>query len=128
MLEDVPLSPVGTPPCRMTSVADRFCVCERVSSGWGGALVVFSGGSAFNEASNLLKGYQELSVTHVLPVSDDGGSSAEVIRALGGPAVGDIRSRCLRLAEESSRESVAVKDLLAHRIGKDCPKDAKLEW
>ena len=27
-------------------------------------------------------------VAHVLPVSDDGGSTAEIVRVLGGPAVG----------------------------------------
>ncbi len=43
-------------------------------------------------------------VAHVLPVSDDGGSTAEVVRVLGGPAVGDIRSRCLRLADDSDTE------------------------
>lgn len=43
-------------------------------------------------------------VVHVLPVSDDGGSTAEIVRVLGGPAVGDIRSRCLRLADDSNEE------------------------
>lgn len=43
-------------------------------------------------------------VTYVLPVSDDGGSTAEIVRVLGGPAVGDIRSRCLRLADASDEE------------------------
>ena len=43
-------------------------------------------------------------VTHVLPVSDDGGSTAEIVRVLGGPAVGDIRSRGLRLADDSDDE------------------------
>ncbi len=43
-------------------------------------------------------------VAYVLPVSDDGGSTAEVVRVLGGPAVGDIRSRCLRLADDSDEE------------------------
>lgn len=43
-------------------------------------------------------------VSHILPVSDDGGSTAEIVRVLGGPAVGDIRSRCLRLADDSDAE------------------------
>ena len=37
-------------------------------------------------------------------MSDDGGSTAEIVRVLGGPAVGDIRSRCLRLADDSNTE------------------------
>ena len=48
-------------------------------------------------------------MSHVLPVSDDGGSTAEIVRVLGGPAVGDIRSRCLRLADEHNAEARAVK-------------------
>lgn len=43
-------------------------------------------------------------VSHVLPVSDDGGSTAEIVRVIGGPAVGDIRSRCLRLADDRDEE------------------------
>ena len=55
-------------------------------------------------------------IAHVLPVSDDGGSTAEIVRVLGGPAVGDIRSRCLRLSDVSSPEVAAVKTLLQHRL------------
>ena len=44
----------------------------------------------------------------MLPVSDDGGSTAEIVRVLGGPAVGDIRSRCLRLADDSNTEVTAA--------------------
>jgi hypothetical protein len=53
-------------------------------------------------------------VTHVLPVSDDGGSTAEIVRVIGGPAVGDIRSRCLRLADDSDPE---VRNMGAHPAG-----------
>lgn len=66
-------------------------------------------------------------VAHVLPVSDDGGSTAEIVRVLGGPAVGDIRSRCLRLADDSTSEAVAVKRLLGHRLPLDSPQ-AKSKW
>ena len=68
------------------------------------------------------------SVTHVLPVSDDGGSTSEIIRVSGGPAVGDIRSRCLRLSDESTREAIAVKGLLAHRLHPTDEELAKNEW
>ncbi|GJR44943.1 maternal effect embryo arrest 18 [Tanacetum coccineum] len=57
------------------------------------SLLVFSGGTAFNGVVEELKKLTT-SVAHVLPVSDDGGS---------GPAVGDIRSRCLRLSDQSLR-------------------------
>jgi len=67
-------------------------------------------------------------VSHVLPVSDDGGSTAEIVRVLGGPAVGDIRSRCLRLSDASTAEARAVKRLLGHRLQSDDNELAKREW
>jgi 2-phospho-L-lactate transferase/gluconeogenesis factor (CofD/UPF0052 family) len=66
-------------------------------------------------------------VAHVLPVSDDGGSTAEIVRVLGGPAVGDIRSRCLRLSDESTSEALAVRRLLGHRLPIDAHQ-AKKDW
>eukprot|EP00798_Chlamydomonas_sp_ICE-L_P029140 gene29140-32358_t len=70
------------------------------------SLVVFSGGTAFNMVASELRGLTS-KVAYVLPVSDDGGSTAEIVRVLGGPAVGDIRSRCLRLADDSDEEAKA---------------------
>jgi cathepsin L len=64
---------------------------------------VFSGGTAFNSLAGHLR-QLTTRVAHVLPVSDDGGSTAEIVRVLGGPAVGDIRSRCLRLADDQGSE------------------------
>eukprot|EP00968_Pinguiococcus_pyrenoidosus_P017048 scaffold1659_cov255-Pinguiococcus_pyrenoidosus.AAC.47 len=61
------------------------------------AITVFGGGTAANAYVAELATWTPR-VTHVLPVSDDGGSSAEIKRVLGGPAIGDIRSRLLRLA------------------------------
>ena len=89
-------------------------------------LVIFTGGTGFNSLCAELKRYTT-HVAHVLPVSDDGGSTAEIVRVLGGPAVGDIRSRCLRLADESNDEACAVKALLGHRLPAD-PAAAKAEW
>ncbi|CAN6863819.1 unnamed protein product [Brassica oleracea] len=63
------------------------------------SLIVFSGGTGFNGVVEELKKITTR-VAHVLPVSDDGGS---------GPAVGDIRSRCLRLSDESTSEALAVR-------------------
>lgn len=45
----------------------------------------------------------------------------------GGPAVGDIRSRCLRLSDQSTVEALAVRNLLGHRLPLD-PLQAKSEW
>ncbi|XP_024199584.1 uncharacterized protein YNL011C isoform X1 [Rosa chinensis] len=90
------------------------------------SLLVFSGGTAFNGVVEDLKTFTTR-VAHVLPVSDDGGSTAEIVRVLGGPAVGDIRSRCLRLADKSTSEAVAVRQLLGHRLPLDA-RQAKSEW
>ncbi|KAF9609453.1 hypothetical protein IFM89_016452 [Coptis chinensis] len=90
------------------------------------SLLVFSGGTAFNGVVEELKKLTTR-VAHVLPVSDDGGSTAEIVRVLGGPAVGDIRSRCLRLSDESSSEALAVRILLGHRLPRDA-LEAKSEW
>ncbi|KAI5447802.1 uncharacterized protein YNL011C [Lathyrus oleraceus] len=90
------------------------------------ALLVFSGGTAFNGVVEDLKSFTTR-VAHVLPVSDDGGSTAEIVRVLGGPAVGDIRSRCLRLSDQSTAEALAVRNLLGHRLSLDALQ-AKSEW
>eukprot|EP00899_Mesostigma_viride_P014199 jgi/Mesvir1/22780/Mv14170-RA.1 len=90
-------------------------------------LVVFSGGTAFNGVAEELTNWTT-SVAHVLPVSDDGGSTAEIVRVLGGPAVGDIRSRCLRLTETGTAEALAVKKLLGHRLHPTDELSAKREW
>ncbi|PKU67374.1 hypothetical protein MA16_Dca016432 [Dendrobium catenatum] len=84
------------------------------------------GGTAFNCVAEELKKVTTR-VAHVLPVSDDGGSTAEIVRVVGGPAVGDIRSRCLRLSDESTSEAIAVRRLLGHRLPLDA-SDAKSEW
>ena len=91
------------------------------------ALVVFSGGTAFNSVASHVRRLTTR-VAHVLPVSDDGGSTAEIVRVLGGPAVGDIRSRCLRLADDSDKEAEAVRYLLAYRLSSRSPEEAKREW
>ncbi|XP_028092062.1 uncharacterized protein YNL011C isoform X3 [Camellia sinensis] len=90
------------------------------------SLLVFSGGTAFNGVVEELKKLTTR-VAHILPVSDDGGSTAEIVRVLGGPAVGDIRSRCLRLSDQSTFEALAVRRLLGHRLPLDA-QEAKSEW
>lgn len=57
--------------------------------------VVFSGGSA---ANSLVPAFDEVmrdcfcSISYVIPISDNGGSSSELIRVFGGPGIGDVRS------------------------------------
>ena len=90
-------------------------------------LTVFSGGTAFNSVCReLTEGFTSC-VNHILPVSDNGGSSREIIRVLGGPAIGDIRSRLIRLASEATEEQRAIKLLLEYRLPNDDRIKAKQE-
>ena len=63
----------------------------------------------------------------MLPMSDDGGSTAEIMRVLGGPAIGDIRSRLLRLACPNTPSSEASLTLLQYRLPPD-ETAAVLKW
>jgi hypothetical protein len=99
--------------------------CEAMP--WQPSIVVFSGGTAFNSVAGHMR-QLTTRIAHVLPVSDDGGSTAEIVRVLGGPAVGDIRSRCLRLADDSDEEAAAVRRLLGHRLPSRDSAAAKAEW
>ena len=90
-------------------------------------IVIFSGGTAFN---SLVKQFvEELSsrLSFVLPISDNGGSTREIIRVLGGPAIGDIRSRLIRLASSKTEECRAIKHLLEHRLTTSSRAAAKKE-
>ncbi|PRP75735.1 maternal effect embryo arrest 18 protein [Planoprotostelium fungivorum] len=75
----------------------------------------FSGGTALNSIISHLKGSLS-DITYVLPISDNGGSTAEIVRVTGGPAIGDIRSRLIRLADETTEENRAVQALLQYRL------------
>ena len=51
-------------------------------------IVVFSGGSAANNLVDVFKTVRENKKCHlsyVIPISDNGGSSSELIRVFGGP-------------------------------------------
>jgi 2-phospho-L-lactate transferase/gluconeogenesis factor (CofD/UPF0052 family) len=96
------------------------------------SLVVISGGSGYNELVGATPG-----ATFVMPISDDGGSSSEIIRVLGGPSIGDLRSRLIRLIPTSSSyhgekppaSNDALHALLSYRLpvtGKS--RDIKQEW
>lgn len=84
------------------------------------SFVVFTGGSGFNETSRVLQQSvvsthrTDVSVSYIVPLTDDGGSSREIIDAVGGPAIGDLRSRLLRL---SVGLNPALLHVLEHRLG-----------
>ncbi|KAJ3129228.1 hypothetical protein HK098_002212 [Nowakowskiella sp. JEL0407] len=92
------------------------------------SILIFSGGSALNPFVTMLQEITE-NITYVLPVSDDGGSTAEIVRIVGGPGIGDIRSRLIRLAETKTPESESVYELLNYRLPSiSTPLAAKNEW
>ncbi len=82
----------------------------------GPKLVIFAGGSAMRELCKKITTNLSRNVTYVLPLSDDGGSSKEIIRVIGGPAIGDIRNRLNTLADDSTEENRAIKRLLDYRL------------
>ena len=58
-------------------------------------LVVFSGGSAANSIVDVFDAVARARgcpLSYVIPISDNGGSSSELLRVFGGPSVGDVRS------------------------------------
>lgn len=105
------------------------------------SMVVISGGTGCNA---ICAAFNQDTV-YILPVSDDGGSSSEIIRVLGlslplktskpfsaafvgGPSIGDIRSRLIRLIPPSNSPAVeAIKSLLSCRLPRET-KEAREEW
>lgn len=66
----------------------------------GPRILFFSGGSALNGLGAALKHSTHRSI-HLVTPFDSGGSSAALRRAFGMPAIGDLRSRLVALADDS---------------------------
>ena len=114
--------------CKIQNATDKPVFEQSmVSSKREPSLVVFSGGTAFNSMVKSLATKVSTRVTYVLPISDNGGSSREIARVLGGPAIGDVRSRLVRLADDSSPENRSIKFLLEHRLNQFDKVTAKEE-
>ena len=86
----------------------------------GPRLTILSGGTAFNDTARVLKHLTHHS-THLLTPFDSGGSSAILRTSFDMPAVGDLRSRIMALADESLAGHQAVVKLFATRIPSDAP-------
>ncbi|KAL8703538.1 MAG: hypothetical protein Q9201_003295 [Fulgogasparrea decipioides] len=79
-------------------------------------IAVFSGGSAANslvDVFNELIEKNDCSLSYIIPISDNGGSSSELIRVFGGPGIGDVRSRLVRLIPQSN---AAIFHFFNHRL------------
>ncbi|MCG6938687.1 MAG: GAK system CofD-like protein [Gammaproteobacteria bacterium] len=80
-------------------------------------ILFFSGGSALNVVSQVLKSYSHNSIHMVTPF-DSGGSSAVLRKAFGMPSIGDLRSRLMALADETFTGHPEVYALFTHRFSK----------
>ncbi|KAL9102104.1 MAG: hypothetical protein Q9163_002708 [Psora crenata] len=90
-------------------------------------VVIFSGGSAANslvDVFNEVADSNACSVNYVIPISDNGGSSSELIRVFGGPGIGDVRSRLVRLIPSTH---ASILNLFNHRLPSS-PEDAATEF
>jgi hypothetical protein len=104
--------------------------------------VIVSGGTGCNSICSAFG----RDACYVLPISDDGGSSSEIIRVLGGPSIGspsvlfsrccylnsvsgDIRSRLIRLIQNADPDSplASIRALLSHRLPNH-ERDARDAW
>ena len=81
----------------------------------GPRILFFSGGSALNGISRHLKRYTYNSI-HLITPFDSGGSSQALRLAFDMPAVGDLRSRLMALADESVLGQPDIYALFNHRL------------
>jgi CofD-related protein of GAK system len=86
----------------------------------GARMLFFSGGSALNETARRLKSFTHNSA-HLITPFDSGGSSQVLRRAFDMPAVGDLRSRLMALADETVLGQPDIFRLFSYRL----PKEAK---
>ena len=83
----------------------------------GPELLFFTGGSALDSTSRALKRYSHNSI-HLVTPYDSGGSSAILRKAFSMPAIGDLRSRLMSLADERVTGHPEGVRLFAHRLSK----------
>lgn len=109
---------------RAVRMPDPFRI-ERFQSNpkLGPRLLFFSGGSALNGVSQCLKRYTHNSI-HLVTPFDSGGSSQGLRLAFNMPAIGDLRSRLMALADETVLGHPDVFRLFTHRFAKSArPED-----
>ncbi len=81
----------------------------------GPRVLFFSGGSALTELSKTLKNYTHNSI-HLVSPFDSGGSSAKLRKAFNMPAIGDLRSRLIALADETVLGHPEIYQLFSYRL------------
>ena len=88
----------------------------------GPRILFFSGGSALNGVARKLKEYTHNSI-HLVTPYDSGGSSAVIREFFDMPAVGDLRSRMMALADESVLGNPEIMRLFNYRFDKTSTND-----
>jgi CofD-related protein of GAK system len=106
---------------RIASFPDELRVSRSLRAPELGPRILFlSGGSALRALCRVLKQYTHNS-QHLITAFDSGGSSAQLRRAFGMPAIGDLRNRIVALADESVRGNPQIYRLFTHRLAQDAP-------
>lgn len=113
---------------RTVQVPDAVCVarCQKLPE-LGPRLLFFSGGTALRDLSRRLVHYTHNSI-HLITPFDSGGSSAELRRAFGMLAVGDLRNRVMALADQSVQGQPEVYALFSFRFPKDREEAELKAW
>lgn len=89
-------------------------------------MLFFCGGSALDGFCHTLKDYTHNS-THLVTAFDSGGSSAALRSAFDMPAVGDLRSRLMALADDTVLGHPEVYRLFTHRFPRDASNQSLRE-
>ena len=98
----------------------------RKSPELGPAMLFFSGGTALNGISRVLKNYTYNSV-HIVTPFDSGGSSRKLRQAFAMPAIGDLRSRLMALADDTVIGNPEVYELFTYRFPHNESNEALLQ-
>jgi len=108
--------------CRSASIPDELRISryQKIPE-LGPRMLFFSGGSALTEFSRILKNYTHNSI-HLVTPFDSGGSSAKLRNAFNMPAIGDLRSRLMALADETVLGHPEIYQLFSYRLAEDCPQ------
>lgn len=105
------------------TIPDRLKLARyRKSPELGPRILFFSGGTALNPLSRVLVNYTHNSI-HLVTPFDSGGSSAIIRQAFNMPAVGDMRSRLMALADQTVKGNPAIFEFFAYRLPKDMEQD-----
>ncbi|KAF9924430.1 hypothetical protein FBU30_005584 [Linnemannia zychae] len=120
----------GAESLHTLATSSSTCSQDPMRGGADAGILVFSGGTACNSLVQLLQDMTP-NVTYVLGISDNGGSTSEILRVLDGPAIGDIRSRLIRLIKPDPSDigRTAIQELLGYRLPGHGDENAiKNEW